>query len=151
MDVVISGFTATVNGGVALLVGWGIFKNIASNFIGNDGQRVLAEAINQLEERVSSISDSLKNGLSSLSVKKLRIERELDGLLISSITFLEGEGAPSASVVPADWQKKYWKTFGDWTGVPLFKGQIYYDKTNGVVYMAVGIDSVNDWKRISNA
>lgn len=151
MDVVISGFTATVNGGTALIVGWGIFKNIASNFVGNDGQRVLAEAINQLEERVSSISDSLENGLGSLSVKKLRIERELDGLLISSITFLEGEGAPSVSVVPLNWQKKYWKTFGDWTSIPLFKGQIYYDKTNDVVYIAVGTDSVNDWKRISNA
>ena len=44
MTVVVSGLTATVAGGVALVVGWGIFKNISTNFVGAPGQSVSAQA-----------------------------------------------------------------------------------------------------------
>ena len=44
MTVVVSGLTATVSGGTALVVGWGIFKNITTNFVGAPGQSVLAQA-----------------------------------------------------------------------------------------------------------
>ena len=42
MTVVVSGLTATVEA-AALVVGWGIFKNITTNFVGAPGQ-VLAQA-----------------------------------------------------------------------------------------------------------
>jgi hypothetical protein len=61
MNVVISGFTATVDGGVAIKVGWGIFKNIVSNFLSMPGQNALAQSLCDLDARINSIADYIKN------------------------------------------------------------------------------------------
>ena len=148
MDVVVSAYNATINGGHAIIAGWGIFKNIATNFVGIDKQRVIAEAIADLFAQVEGINEKLTNGLDSLSVKHLHIDRELSGLNIAGTFCLQGAGVPSASVVPINWD---FGRYGDWKGIPQFIGQEYFDTIDKVFYKAHGVTAVSDWKRITNA
>ena len=148
MDVVVSAYNATINGGHAIIAGWGIFKNIATNFVGIDKQRVIAEAIADLFAQVEGINDKLTNGLDRLSVKHLHIDRELSGLNIAGTFCLQGAGVPSASVVPVNWD---FGQYGDWKGIPQFIGQEYFDTIDKVFYKAHGVTAVSDWKRITNA
>ena len=148
MDVVVSAYNATINGGHAIIAGWGIFKNIATNFVGIDKQRVIAEAIADLFAQVEGINEKLTNGLDRLSVKHLHIDRELSGLNIAGTFCLQGAGVPSASVVPVNWD---FRRYGDWKGIPQFIGQEYYDTIDKVFYKAHGVTAVSDWKRITNA
>lgn len=148
MDVVVSAYNATINGGHAIIAGWGIFKNIATNFVGIDKQRVIAEAIADLFAQVEGINEKLTNGLDHLSVKHLHIDRELSGLNIAGTFCLQGAGVPSASVVPVNWD---FGRYGDWKGIPQFIGQEYFDTIDKVFYKAHGVNAVSDWKRITNA
>lgn len=148
MDVVVSAYNATINGGHAIIVGWGIFENIATNFVGVDKQRVIAEAIADLFAQVEGINEKLTNGLDRLSVKHLHIDRELSGLNIAGTFCLQGAGVPSASVVPVNWD---FRRYGDWKGIPQFIGQEYFDTIDKVFYKAHGVTAVSDWKRITNA
>ena len=148
MDVVVSAYNATINGGHAIIAGWGIFENVATNFVGIDKQRVIAEAIADLFAQVEGINEKLTNGLDSLSVKHLHIDRELSGLNIAGTFCLQGAGVPSASVVPVNWD---FRRYGDWKGIPQFIGQEYYDTIDKVFYKAHGVTAVSDWKRITNA
>jgi len=148
MEVVISGLTATVNGGVAVKVGWGIFKNISSNFVGGGKQRVIAEAIAMLFEQVDGINNRLAEGLPHLRVDNLEIGNGIWGILADGTTTLKGEGAPSASVAPKNWVAD---RYGAWQGIALFPGQHYHDTTNKVIYEAIDTTAVTDWLRISNA
>ena len=148
MDVVVSAYNATINGGHAIIAGWGIFENVATNFVGIDKQRVIAEAIADLFAQVEGINEKLTNGLDSLSVKHLHIDRELSGLNIAGTFCLQGAGVPSASVVPVNWD---FGRYGDWKGIPQFIGQEYYDTIDKVFYKAHGVTAVSDWKRITNA
>ena len=148
MDVVVSAYNATINGGHAIIAGWGIFENVATNFVGIDKQRVIAEAIADLFAQVEGINEKLTNGLDHLSVKHLHIDRELSGLNIAGTFCLQGAGVPSASVVPVNWD---FRRYGDWKGIPQFIGQEYYDTIDKVFYKAHGVTAVSDWKRITNA
>ena len=148
LTVVISGFTATVNGGVCKKVGWGIFKNIASNFVGALAQRTIAEAFANLDARVAGIEKSIENGFASLSVQSLRVNGEMNLRLRGGDAILKAAGAPSSSVAPAEWDAE---RYGVWTGVPLFIGQTYFDTTNKVFYDATGVSAVTDWKARTNA
>lgn len=148
MDVVVSAYNATINGGHAIIAGWGIFKNIATNFVGIDKQRVISEAIADLFAQVEGINEKLTNGLDRLSVKHLHIDRELSGLNIAGTFCLQGAGVPSASVVPVNWD---FGRYGDWKGIPQFIGQEYFDTIDKVFYKAHGVTAVSDWKRITNA
>ena len=148
MEVVISGLTATVNGGVAVKVGWGIFKNMASNFVGGGKQRVIAEAIATLFNMVDGINNRLAKGLPHLRVDNLEIGNGIWGILADGTTMLKGEGAPSSSVVPKNWDAE---RYGAWQGIALYPGQQYKDETNKVIYEAIDTTAVTDWLRISNA
>ena len=148
MDVVVSAYNATINGGHAIIAGWSIFKNVATNFVGIDKQRVIAEAIAALFAQVEGINEKLTNGLDRLSVKHLHIDRELSGLNIAGTFCLQGAGVPSASVVPANWD---FGRYGDWKGIPQFIGQEYFDTIDKVFYKAHGVAAISDWKRITNA
>ena len=148
MDVVVSAYNATINGGHAIIAGWGIFENIATNFVGIDKQRVIAEAIADLFAQVEGINEKLTNGLDRLSVKHLHIDRELSGLNIAGTFCLQGAGVPSASVVPVNWD---FRRYGDWKGIPQFIGQEYFDTIDKVFYKAHGVTAISDWKRITNA
>lgn len=148
MQVVVSGLTSTINGGKAIIAGWGLFKNIAINFVGIDKQRVIAEALNTLSAQVDAINDKLNNGIGSLKVQHLKVGRELSGLNVNGTFCLHAAGAPSASLVPDNWDAA---TYGDWMGVPQFIGQEYADTTNRIIYKAIGVSSISDWIRISNA
>ena len=148
MDVVVSAYNATINGGHAIIAGWGIFENVATNFVGIDKQRVIAEAIADLFAQVEGINEKLTNGLDHLSVNHLHIDRELSGLNIAGTFCLQGAGVPSASVVPVNWD---FGRYGDWKGIPQFIGQEYYDTIDKVFYKAHGVNAVSDWKRITNA
>ena len=148
MEVVISAFNATINGGKIIRVGWGIFKNIATNFVGHPQQRVIADYLCSLAERVAGIEGKLLNGLDRLKVGHLIIGHELGGLNVNGNICLQGAGEPAEAILPINWD---FAAYGDWKGIPQFIGQEYVDITNKVCYKACGIDAVSDWKRITNA
>jgi len=125
MTVVVSGLTATVSGGVALVVGWGIFKNITTNFVGAPGQSVLAQAFAVLFAAI----DGLKAQLDNLGeTKAVSIDFEEQPKLCGQPLVVEGSGAPASPVVPT------------------MVGQRYHDTTNSKVYEAMRVtNSVSDW------
>lgn len=129
MTIVVSGYTATVSGGEALVVGWGIFKNITTNFVGAPGQSVLAQAFAVLLAAI----DGLKAQLDNLGeTKAVSIDFEEQPKLCGQPLVIEGDGAPAAPVVPT------------------MVGQRYHDTTNRKVYEAFAVtNSVSDWVLIN--
>ena len=125
MTVVISGYTATVSGGTALVVGWGIFKNITTNFVGAPGQSVLAQAFAVLFAAI----DGLKAQLENLGeTKAVSIDFESSPKLCGQDMFLTGSGAPTSP------------------NVPTMIGQEYLDVTNKKCYKAFSVTgAINDW------
>ena len=125
MTVVVSGYTATVNGGVALVVGLGIFKNIATNFIGAPGQAVIAQAFAQLLGEIEGLKAQLDN---LGETRAVCINSEDVPKVQNYPMIVYGTGAPSAPNVPA------------------FIGQKYLDTTNKKEYTAFSVtNSVSDW------
>ena len=123
MTVVVSGYTATVNGGVALVVGLGIFKNIATNFIGAPGQAVIAQAFAQAIGDMQGIIENLKH---MGSFKATDIDCENMPKVCGYPLVVEGAGAPSI--------------------VPRFVGQRYHDTTNNKCYEAFTVtNSTANW------
>jgi hypothetical protein len=125
MTVVVSGLTATVSGGTALVVGWGIFKNITTNFVGAPGQSVLAQAFAVLFAAI----DGLKAQLDNLGeTKAVSIDFEEQPKLCGQDMYIVGSGAPASPIVPT------------------MIGQEYLDVTNKKCYKAFSItNSVSDW------
>lgn len=123
MTIVVSGYTATVNGGVAKAVGLGIFKNIATNFIGAPGQSVLAQAFADL----FGLIDGLRANTKHLGeCQATCIDSEYLPKVCGESLVIEAAGAPSIA--------------------PLFVGQRYHDTTNRKVYEAFAVtNSTNDW------
>ena len=125
MTIVVSGYTATVNGGVALVVGLGIFKNIATNFIGAPGQAVIAQAFAQLLGEIEGLKAQLDN---LGETRAVCINSEDMPKVQNYPMIIYGSGAPSAPNVPA------------------FIGQKYLDTTNKKEYTAFSVtNSVSDW------
>ena len=125
MTIVVSGYTATVNGGVALVVGLGIFKNIATNFIGAPGQAVIAQAFAQVFGEIDGLKAQLKN---LGETRAICINSEDVPKVQNYPMIVYGAGAPSAPNVPA------------------FIGQKYLDTTNKKEYTAFSVtNSVSDW------
>lgn len=129
MTVVVSGLTATVSGGKALVVGWGIFKNITTNFVGAPGQSVLAQAFAVLFAAI----DGLKAQLTNLGETKAKsIDFEESPKLCGQDMYIQGNGAPATPVVPT------------------MIGQEYMDLTNRKLYKAFAItNNVSDWVLIN--
>lgn len=129
MTIVISGYTATVNGGVAQVVGLGIFKNIATNFIGAPGQAVIAQAFAQL----FGIIDGLKAQLDNLGETRAICINSEDVPKVQNVPMIvTGSGAPTAPNVPA------------------FVGQKYLDLTNKKEYTAFSVtNAISDWVLIN--
>jgi len=125
MTVVVSGLTATVSGGTALVVGWGIFKNITTNFVGAPGQSVLAQAFAVLFAAI----DGLKAQLENLGeTKAVSIDFENSPKLCGQDMYLTGDGAPASP------------------NVPTMVGQEYLDVTNNKCYKAFRVTgAISDW------
>ena len=123
MTVVISGLTATVSGGKALVMGLGIFKNIATNFIGAPGQSVIAQAFAQLLGDIQGITENLKH---MGSFKATDIDCENMPKVCGYPLVVEGAGAPNI--------------------VPRFVGQRYHDTNNNKCYEAFAVtNSTANW------
>lgn len=123
MEVVISGYTATVNGGKALIVGWGIFKNICTNFVGAPGQSVLAQAFAQQQAEI----DGLKAQLAHLGeTKATSIDFEESPKLLGQPMFALTDGAPAE--------------------VPHAVGLQRFDPATGTLYISKAVtNSTSDW------
>ena len=127
MTIVISGLTATVNGGVCKVVGWGIFKNIVSNFVGAPGQAILAQLLCDLDARMNGVMSRLEN---LGEVKVITVDSENLPKVCGQSMVVSGAGAPAV--------------------VPQFVGQRYHDTTNKKVYEAFAVTaSTSDWTLLS--
>lgn len=125
MTIVVSGYTATVSGGEALVVGWGIFKNITTNFVGAPGQSVLAQAFAVLFAAIDGLMAQMEN---LGETKAVSIDFENSPKLCGQNMFITGDGAPAAP------------------NVPTMVGQEYLDVTNKKCYKAFSVtNSVSDW------
>ena len=125
MTVVVSGLTATVDGGEALVVGWGIFKNITTNFVGAPGQSVLAQAFAVLFAAIDGLKAQLENLGETSAVS---IDFENSPKLCGRDMFLTGSGAPADP------------------NVPTMVGQEYLDVTNKKCYKAFSVTgAISDW------
>lgn len=123
MTVVISGLTATVNGGVCQTVGLGIFKNIVSNFLSMPGQNAVAQALCDLNERLAGISRRF-DAMGKVGAEEINLGT-LPKVGGSEIV-ITGTGAPAV--------------------VPHFIGQQYIDLTNRKVYSATKLTpATTDW------
>lgn len=133
MDVVISGFTATVNGGECLVYGIGAFKNIVSNFAGHLGVKILCQSIAQIFEDIDALRQCVDNGGDH---KAVSYDAESKYKVCGFPTILYGSGVPSATTIPEQY------------GIPAFIGQLYIDITaaSGGLYYAKGTAAVSDWK-----
>lgn len=103
-------------------------------------ERVAAEGLDTLDRRVATLEDIIANGFTYLKVNGRIDLRIREGL------YLVGAGTPSSSVIPDGWIDEW----GDWQGIPLYRGQEYYDSTNEVWYKAINNTAVTDWKQITN-
>ena len=127
MTIVVSGLTATVDGGVCKVVGWGVFKNIVSNFVGAPGQAILAQLLCDLDTRLNGIMSRLDN---LGNVKAITIDSENLPMVCGQPLVVEGAGAPSV--------------------VPQFVGQRYHDTTNIKCYEAFAVTgATSDWKLLN--
>ena len=127
MTVVISGLTATVDGGVCLAVGWGIFKNVCTNFVGAPGQAVLAQAFAQMQAEIDGLRAQLEN---LGETKAVCIDSENLPKVCGQSLVIQGTGTPSV--------------------VPMFIGQHYQDTTNSKIYEAIAAtNSTNNWKLLN--
>lgn len=102
----------------------------------SEANLVVAEALNNLDARVSAIESN--RGKSASYKAKVMDADELTRYDLPRE--LWGEGVPSASVIPSNWPAGV-----PWDGIPAFKGQIYNDTTNKKVYKAFGNTAVSDW------
>lgn len=125
MTVVVSGLTATVDEGTALVVGWGIFKNITTNFVGAPGQSVLAQAFAVLFAAIDGLKAQLENLGDTSAVS---IDFENSPKLCGRDMYLTGDGAPADP------------------NVPTMVGQEYLDVTNKKCYKAFSVTgAISDW------
>ena len=125
MEVVISGYTATVDGGTCLTVGLGIFKNIVSNFLARPGQDAVAQSLCDLYTLILGLAGRLEN---LGDVKAGTIDCENLQKVCGSPMVLEGVGAPAV--------------------LPHFVGQRYHDTTSGAqhLYEAFSVTgATSDW------
>ena len=106
-----------------------IVKTITANFVGAQGQSVLAQAFAVLFAAI----DGLKAQLDNLGeTKAVSIDFEEQPKLCGQPLVIEGDGAPAAPVVPT------------------MVGQRYHDNTNRKVYEAFAVtNSVSDWVLIN--
>lgn len=126
MEVVISGLDSSVNGGVLKVVGWGIFKNIATNFVGAPSQAVIAQAFAQMQAEIAGLKSQLSN-LGAAYAKSVNVAEEYK--VCGAPIVVKGDGAP---VDP-----------------PMFIGQFYLDKSAPAVYISKSLtNSVSDWHLI---
>lgn len=125
MQVVISGYTATVSGGTCLTVGLGIFKNIVSNFLSMPGQNAVAQALCDLYAKWAGVAARLEN---LGNVKAGTIDCENIPKVCGTPMVIEGVGAP--------------------TVLPHFVGQRYHDTTANAkhLYEAFAVTgATSDW------
>ncbi len=129
----------------------GVFASVATQ-LGNLSQNISStQAALSAEERVGAqalaeiarLISLLTTGFGDLKAESVSTKHL--PMVCGFPLVLFGAGAPSASVVPENWDED---TMGIWTGVPLFRGQTYIDTsaTEHGHYDAVHCDSVGGWR-----
>ena len=103
-----------------------VVKNLPNNI--NTANRVIAEALVNLNERISNIESMIENGFPSLTVDTLTITRALFTRIALGSAFTAKAGAP--------------------TTIPDGALQFYRNTSDGSIYISVGSDSASDWVKI---
>lgn len=98
-----------------------------------------------LTERVADLENTHKydHDLAKARIKELSVDEPIK--VCNAPAVLIGAGAPSASVIPQNWDKA---TMGEWFGIPNFIGQMYVNisASSNALYVAVNDTATNGWK-----
>lgn len=98
-----------------------------------------------LTERVADLENTHKydHNLAKTRIKELSVDEPIK--VCNAPAVLIGAGAPSASVIPQNWDKA---TMGEWFGIPNFIGQMYVNisASSNALYVAVNDTATNGWK-----
>lgn len=123
---------------------------ILNNSTSKEGDEMAALAIilNSQNSRIEALENALRHGLKSLIVDELEIRHKFNQFVSVGNSYLRGAGAPSADVVPENWNED---EYGPWTGVPQFVGQRYLNTSTNKWYTAKGNSAVSDWVQDTNA
>ena len=131
----------------------GIASEIAQSAEQNliDDERVVAFALNDLDQRINVIDDVASEALNESHENFNGLVEKVTEILNSNIynspLYSSVGGAPTEANVPDNWREDL---MGVWTGAPLFTGQEYIDKVNKKLYkcLCTPTNSTGDWKVI---
>lgn len=143
MEIVVCGLEADIRGKKLQVFGLGIFKNMATNFVGAPGQRIIAQMFLQQQAEINALKSMIDN-LGSLRCRSLSVD---DIPMVCGVPMiLIGHGVPADGNVPDNWDVK---TMGQWNGCPCYVGQKYInvDASSSGEYYANGTDEVSNWKQ----
>lgn len=143
MEIVVCGLQADIASKKLGVYGLGIFKNMATNFVGAPGQRIIAQAFLQMEARIKALESMIEN-LGSVRCRALTVD-DIPAVCGVPIVLL-AHGVPADGNVPINWDTA---TLGEWNGCPAYMGSVYInvDASGNGVYYATGTDAVNNWKQ----
>lgn len=104
--------------------------------------QVATHAICELYNELAGLKAALKGYQSNIQAHNVDAE-DYSKIGIPTILVASTTGAPSASVIPDNWNTD---TMGAWTACPRYIGQTYIDKPGKKVYISVDLtNSTSDW------
>lgn len=119
-----------------IVVKHGALANLTSQIFGIYERRTLTEAVvllaTELEALKARISQPGNIKIGTLDVVEV-LRYKYPDILIAT-------GAPANNLRPENCPADL-----PWDGIPIYIGQLYIDKTNKKIYIAVGISAIADW------
>lgn len=100
------------------------------------------------EQKTDANVQGLKNSMTTLGNLRVRnLSTDYIPNVCNSPLILIANGVPSEDNIPIDWNTDI---MGEWTGVPMFIGQLYINKSvpSSGLYYAKGDNSISDWVNV---
>ncbi len=119
-----------------IVVKHGALANLTSQIFGIYEHRTMTEAVVLLATEL----EALKSRLAQPGNIKVGTLDAVEVLRYKYPDILIATGAPANNLRPENCPADL-----PWDGIPIYIGQVYIDKTNKKIYIAVGIGAIADW------
>lgn len=119
-----------------IVVKHGALANLTSQIFGIYERRTMIEAVVLLATEL----EALKSRLTQPGNIKVGTLDVVEVLRYKYPDILIATGAPANNLRPENCPADL-----PWDGIPIYIGQVYIDKTNKKIYIAVGISAIADW------